>query len=392
MRVGLVVLVVAYVLSQFYRAFLAVLTPALNADIGASPEDLAFASGLWFLVFAVMQLPVGWSLDTLGPRRTVSVMLALGGAGGAAMFAVATTPLHIMFAMGLIGVGCAPVLMASYFIFARVYSAKVFATLAAMVIGIGSLGNIASSAPMAWSVASFGWRETMWGMAALTLLVSAILFVTVKDPERVVSDQKGSVLNLLKMPALWFIFPLMFVSYAPAAGLRGLWIGPYMADVFSADAVGIGTATLVMSIAMVLANFFFGPLDRVFKTRKWVIFCGNACGIIALSLLVMFPAHSLWTATLLCAAVGFFGATFPVIVAHARSFFPAHLTGRGVTLINLFGIGGAGIFQFVTGPVHRIASENATLPEQPYVTLFLFYGIILAIGLGIYAFSHDRTD
>jgi hypothetical protein len=46
--------------------------------------------------------------------------------------------LAIKIAMALIGVGCSPVLMASYFIFARSFSPAVFGTLAAMTIGIGS--------------------------------------------------------------------------------------------------------------------------------------------------------------------------------------------------------------------------------------------------------------
>src|SRR5690606_5082353 len=121
MKVGIAALVAGYVLSQFYRAFLAVLTPALGADLGATPADLGRASGLWFLCFALMQLPVGWALDRIGPRWTTAVLLALGGGGGATLFALATSPLHIQVAMGLIGIGCAPVLMAGYFIFARVY-------------------------------------------------------------------------------------------------------------------------------------------------------------------------------------------------------------------------------------------------------------------------------
>lgn len=91
MRVGIITLIVAYVLSQFYRAFLAVMTPALKADLGATPEDLAQASGAWFLVFALMQIPVGWALDNIGPRKVAAGLLALGGAGGAAMFAMASS-------------------------------------------------------------------------------------------------------------------------------------------------------------------------------------------------------------------------------------------------------------------------------------------------------------
>ena len=86
--VDLILLCFAYVLSQFYRAFLAVLTEVLERDVGASPEDLATASGLWFLAFAAMQIPVGWALDKVGPRRTASVLLLIGGGGGAGSTAV----------------------------------------------------------------------------------------------------------------------------------------------------------------------------------------------------------------------------------------------------------------------------------------------------------------
>lgn len=388
----MICLVLAYVLSQFYRAFLAVLTPVLGVDIGASAEDLAFASGVWFIVFAIMQLPVGWALDHVGPKRTASVLLALGAGGGAALFAVATSPFQVIVAMALIGAGCSPVLMASYYIFARVYPPRVFATLAAVVIGVGSLGNIAGSAPLAWAVEAFGWRETLGVLAVVTVAVAGLLVVTVKDPPPVHSEHKGSVLDLLRMPALWFILPLMFVNYAPAAGIRGLWVGPYLTDVFGQGPVGIGRATLAMSLAMVAGNFVYGPLDRLFGTRKWVVLVGNLLGMVALFALYLQPAGSFGAAVFLTAAVGFFGASFAVIMAHARSFFPAHLTGRGVTLINLFGIGGVGIFQFVTGQIFATASRGATDPAAPYATIFLFSAVLLLLGTMIYAFSQDRTD
>ena len=80
MRAGIAALLGAYVLSQFYRAFLAVLAPILAVDLSARAEELAQASGWWFLTFALMQIPVGWALDTIGPRRTTTVLLVVGGA------------------------------------------------------------------------------------------------------------------------------------------------------------------------------------------------------------------------------------------------------------------------------------------------------------------------
>ena len=167
----------------------------------------------------------------------------------------------------------------------------------------------------------FGWRETLAGLAAITVAVAATLFVTVEDPPIAEVEHRGSVLDLLRMPALWLILPLMFVNYAPAAGIRGLWIGPYLADVFGADAIGIGRATLAMGLAMIAANFVYGPLDRVFGTRKWVVFGGQVMGILCLLALWLFPTSGFWTAALLAAGVGFFGSAFPVILPMPAPFF-----------------------------------------------------------------------
>ena len=385
MRLGLICLVAAYVLSQFYRAFLAVLAPALQADIGAGPDDLALASGIWFLTFAVMQIPVGAALDSIGPRRTAVSLFALGGAGGALLFALAQSPLHLTLAMGLIGIGCSPILMAAYFIFARSFPPAVFATLAAAIIGFGSLGNIAGSTPLAWAVDQFGWRQTMGGLGAATLFIAGLLWVTLQDPPRM-PRQPGSVLDVLRLKSLWPIFAMMFVCYAPAAGLRALWAGPYAADTYGADAAGIGRLTLVMGLAMVAGNFAYGPLDHWLGTRKWVILLGNLGVVMGCLALALWPGMGLWPATLAFAAVGFCGASFGIVIAHGRAFVPSHLTGRGVTLLNLFGIAGAGIAQVLTGRLH------AAMGPAPYPAIFLYFGITTVLGLAAYLLSQDRTD
>ena len=388
MRAGIVCLILGYVLSQFYRAFLAVLTPVLTAELGATAEDLAAASGLWFLAFALMQIPVGEALDRIGPRRTTAVLLVIGGAGGAAVVATAGGPGGIKLAMVLIGIGCAPVLMASYYIFARVYPPAVFGTLAGAVIGFGSLGNIASSLPLSVAVDLIGWRGALWAIAALTLVVAAAIALVVRDPERAEGTGKGSVLDVLRIPALWPVLAMMTVAYAPAAGVRGLWTGPYYTDVFDADATAIGRATLAMGMAMVLGNFAYGPLDRMLGTRKWLVFGGNALMMLCLTGLFLWPDAGGWVTLALLCGVGLFGSSFPMVVAHGRAFVPPHLVGRGVTLINLFGIGSTGLLQIVTGRLHGALADPAQA-STAYAGLFGFYAILVALGLAIYLWSRD---
>ena len=392
MRLGIIVLILAYGLSQFYRAFLAVLAPVLETDLGIGKEELASASGLWFLVFAAMQIPVGSALDRIGPRTTTAILLAIGGAGGATLFGLATQSWHISLAMALIGIGCSPVLMASYYIFARVYTPAVFGTLAGLTIGFGSIGNIASSAPMAWAVESFGWREAMFGLAGLTLISAVLIQFFVKDPARVETASRGSILGILKFKQLWPIFALISVNYVPSGAIRGLWAGPYFSDVFGASASAIGTVTLIMGLAMIAGNFAYGPADRIFGTRKWVVFWGNTACALACYVLFLFPSSSMVVATVSIAAIGFFGVSYPLMVAHGRSFIPEHLVGRGVTLLNLFSIGTVGIVQTATRPIAESFFAMAQSPAQAYGWLFGLFGVILTVGLVAYLFAKDRLD
>lgn len=356
MNAGILLLTLGYVFSQFFRSFLAVMADVLERDLGALPEDLATASGTWFLVFAAMQIPVGWALDRIGPRWTSASLFLIGGAGGAAAFALAQTPSHVAWAMGLIGLGCSPVLMASYYTFARMYRPAVFASLAAIVLGVGTLGNLAGTVPLTLLVEAIGWRETLWTLSAATAAIAVALFFTVQDPPRVETQQRGSVLDILRMPALWLIFPMMFVNYAAAGGLRAVWIGPYLRDVQGMSANAVGIATLVMGAAMIAGTFAYGPLDRLLGTRKWVVLPGNAVVVLGCAALWLWPAPGAFATVVLFCIVGAFGMTFPLVLAHGRSFVPAHLAGRGVTLMNLFGIAGVGIFQMVTGRVQSAAA------------------------------------
>lgn len=388
---GIAALALAYVLSQFYRSFLAVLTPALTADIGITKAELSTASGAWFIAFALSQFAIGVSLDRIGPRRTASLLLAVGGGGGAALFAAATQPWMIVAAMVLIGIGCAPVLMASVFIFARSYPPAKLAILTSWIVAFGSAGNVVGASPLANAAEAFGWRGVMLGLGVVTLLIAAAILLFVRDPERVEGSDGGGFagyLELFRIPQLWIIMPLIALNYAPAAGIRGLWSGPFLVDVYGLDALAIGRITLFMALSMVAGAFLYGPLDTLFGTRKWVAIGGNALSVAALCFLVADPAPDLATLTLLLVAIGVFGGSYGLLMAHGRAFLPPHLTGRGVTLLNFFSIGGVGLAQFATGAVYSANADPADAVAG-YHALWIFYTATLAASIVVYLFARD---
>ena len=386
MYVGIATLCIAYILSQFFRSFLAVLSSVLANDIGAQPDDLAYALGLLFLVFAVMQIPVGWGLDRFGPRIVSSILLLIGGGGGAFLFASAQNSSHINLSMALLGVGCSPILMASYYIFARNYSPKIFATLAATFLGIGSLGTLIGASPLTYFVGILGWRDAVELIGIFTIFISLFLLLTVKNPDIKYesSISSGGFWSILRSKDILLIAPIAIICYAPVAGLRGIWLGPYFEKKFEASIDEIGTIGLIMSLGMIFGTFFYGPLDRIFKTRKWVVLIGNFICLLSVAALSFLPELSYNFAIISFALIGFFGMSFPVVVAHGRSFVPLELSGRGVTLMNLFAIGGVGVLQALSGLVFERTGD--------FGAVFSVYFILILIGLVVYFWSKDNTS
>ena len=386
MYFGIAILCIAYILSQFFRSFLAVLSSVMANDIGAQPDDLAYALGLLFFVFAMMQIPVGWGLDRFGPRIVSSILLLIGGGGGAFLFASAQNPSHINVAMALLGFGCSPILMASYYIFARTYSPNVFATLAATFLGIGSLGTLIGASPFTYFVGIFGWREAVALIGIFTILVSILIIFTVKNPvlKNDASSSTAGFWSIIKSKDILLIAPIAIICYAPVAGFRGIWLGPYFEKKFEASVDEIGTIGLIMSLGMIFGTFFYGPLDRIFKTRKWIVFTGNFVCLLSVAALSFLPELSFRFAIICFTAIGFFGMSFPMVVAHGRSFVSIELSGRGVTLMNLFAIGGVGVLQVLSGLVFDRTGD--------FGAVFFLYFVLIVTGLAIYLWSKDNTS
>ena len=387
---GIIVLALAYIISHFYRSFLAVLSPALSSELGMSPAELSSALGAWFLTFALCQFVVGVLLDRVGAKTTSASMFAIGAGGGGLLFATAQSAFTIKVAMVALGAGCAPILMASVYIFKRSYESRRFATLTSTFIAVGLAGNILGSSPLAWATEAYGWRSVMVGLSLTTIILSVLIMVLVTDPPPAEKGTHGhgSYLDILKLRELWWILPLVFFNYAVGGGLRGVWSGPYLDIVHGLDASGIGMITLGMAIAMTVGSFVYGPADRIFNTRKWVILAGGVVSFVALMFWALNPAVSANTVTIILIVIGFFSLFYGLLMAHATANIPDHLAGRGVTLVNFFNMGGVGVMQWVTGRVYE-GNTVDTDPAAGFASVIWIYAIGYAIVLALYALSKD---
>jgi MFS family permease len=384
--------------SQFYRASLSAIAPELSRDLALSPEALGMANGAFFLSLGLVQLPVGMLFDRYGPRRTIGALAVLAVAGSL-LHAAANTPTALVTARGLIGLGCAGSFMGAVVLCHRWYGGVRFTTALSWVFALSNLGTLAAATPLAAVTAQVGWRWAFVGAAGVTVLVALFFHALVRDappgvPATEARESMSAILRGLaqvwRRPGLPRVLAIHTFAYASMITILGLWAGPYLHDVHGLAPVARGNVLLAMGLAQTVGILAYGPLDRVFNTRKRVVMAGTAGSIVLLTALAALSQPPIWLAVLLLVAFCLVTAYGIVIVAHGRSLFPDELAGRGVTTVNLAQVAGSAGLPILTGAlVGAFPQAGGVAPEAAYRAIWAFIAIALASGLAVYAGARD---
>jgi predicted MFS family arabinose efflux permease len=367
----------AYFLSYFYRSANAVIAPDLARELRLDAGSLGLMTSLFFAAFAVVQLPLGVWLDRWG-ARWVTPGLMMAAVVGSLIFAGAQGIVSLALGRALIGMGMAGVLMGSLKIFSQWFSVQRFATVSGLLIGVGALGALAAATPMAWLNGVIGWRAVFRLAAGATALAaSAILIWARNTPSGIPwtggSAGRESVAMVFRDLRFWRMAPISFFLAGVLMGFQGLWAGPYLYDVLGADDLQAGNVLLWMGGGLALGFVAAGWLgDRLGLTR---VLAGMAL-VFACCQFALAARPELGWVRLIYAIFGFAGAANTMTLAQARQIFPLHMTGKAVTAVNLFAIGGTFLLQWWMGLIIGLFPADGTghYPPQAYTAALLVTG------------------
>jgi predicted MFS family arabinose efflux permease len=367
----------AYFFSYFFRSANAVIAGDLTRELQLDAGQLGLLTSLFFASFAAIQLPMGVWLDRWG-SRWVTPLLMFIGALGSLTFALAQGFVPLAIGRTLIGVGMAGVLMGSLKIFSQWFSLQRFATVSSSLVGIGAMGALAAASPLAWLNEVIGWRAVfLIGAAATALVAASIMLWTRNTPPGVAwtggEVQVGGFATVFGDRRFWHMAPLSFFLAGVAMGFQGLWAGPYLFDVNGLDAIAAGDLLLWMAIGLAVGFLASGQLaDRYGITQVTVI--SSILFALCQFALALHPPIQ-WVG-LLYALFGFTGAFNIMIVTQARQIFPLYMTGKAVSAINLFAIGGTFLLQWWMGLIIGLYPPDGagSYPPEAYRAALLFTG------------------
>lgn len=384
-------------LSLLLRNMNSVLAPNLVGSLALDPAQLGLLTSVFFLSYALVQLPVGIALDRYGPRR-VQLILMLAAGAGAVLFARGTCFADLVAARALIGLGLGGCFMSAVKVISSWIAPGKVPSVHGYLIAIGGLGSATATLPVRMALQHTDWRGLFLLLAVLMAAAGLLIWMVAPRepaPRQAPVPTLSSLREVVCNAQFRKTVSLMLIPHAVFFGMQGLWIGRWLSQVahFSDDAVAY---LLYLSMAAVIFGAIAVGLGTERAAKRGIKPLDLAAVGIALFMLVQAAmicdfAPSYQLLAVLFTLVGTITGMEYAIVAQS---LPKELTGRASTCLNLLIFVGAFLVQAGFGQVLGMWRPDALghYPTEAYRVGFAVLVLLQLPGLAIYALRRLRPQ
>ena len=194
------VFALGYFISTLLRAITATISPELVSEFNLSSGELGLLGGGYFLGFASVQIPLGYLLDSKGPRKIVSYFLSLSIVG-LILFSIAQNLTMLLISRVLIGVGVGACLMGPLTAYRIWFQDETQQRANSWMLMVGAIGMLSSSLPVQYLLPLIGWRSIFLNLALLTLI--CIILIIIFIPKWETKSFKNEQFNENKLSTVW---------------------------------------------------------------------------------------------------------------------------------------------------------------------------------------------
>ena len=348
-----IVFALGYFISTLLRAITATISPELVSEFNLTSGELGLLGGGYFLGFASVQIPLGYLLDSKGPRKIVSYFLSLSIVG-LILFATAQNLTMLLISRVLIGVGVGACLMGPLTAYRIWFQDETQQRANSWMLMVGAIGMLSSSLPVQFFLPIIGWRAIFLSLALLTLacIILIVIFIPKWQPKSI--DNKH--LNESKLSTVWknplfkSLVPMGFFSYGGLFAIQTLWAGPWMIRISGytpeESAQGLFIIYLCMLISFLVWGYFVPKFSKNVNDAIRLLKIGAPLSLCVLILIIYLgPKAGFIHWALFIVSSIFLSLTQPAV----GMAFSLSNAGKALTSFNLLIFIGAFFIQWIIG-------------------------------------------
>jgi len=346
------VFALGYFISTLLRAITATISPELVNEFDLSAGELGLLGGGYFLGFASVQIPLGYLLDSKGPRKIVSYFLSLAIIG-LILFALAQNFLTLLISRVIIGIGVGACLMGPLTAYRVWYQDETQQRSNSWMLMVGAIGMLSSSLPVQYFLPTIGWRGIFINLAILTLIciILIIIFIPKWNVESLDKSKKtGKLEEIWRNDLFKSLVPMGLFNYGGLFAIQTLWAGPWMIRVSGytpeESAQGLFLIYLLMLISFLFWGYFIPKISKNVKDAIKLLKFGAPLNLIVLAIIIYLgpDAGALHWSLFVVASI-FLSLSQPAV----GMAFSLTNAGKALTSFNLLLFVGAFFIQWMIG-------------------------------------------
>jgi MFS family permease len=333
----------AFFIEYFARVAPGVMIDSLMRDFKVQALALGSLSAFFYYAYVGMQIPVGILVDRFSLRWLLTSMIFICGLG--CLIFASTTHLGVAaLARLMMGFGAAFAFVSALKVAAVWFPAQQFGLLAGLTQALGMLGAAVGQMPMAYLVVHLGWRETLFLIASLMILLSAFVAILVRDRVKPMTSMAkktlmrspcSGLMEVLKNPQSWWNALFAGLLFAPTAALAELWGVKFFRQTYHLSnqiaAMGIG----LIFIGWTLGGPLTGWISDKIKRRKIILILSACFSLLFASLVILLPNLPLSILFSLLFLYGLANTGVATAYAVASEINPQSIAGTSVAFANM---------------------------------------------------------
>lgn len=384
---AVIVLTAVYASSQLDRQIMGMLLEPIRLELGASDTQMGFLVGLTFAIFyATLGMPIAMLADRANRRNIIAAAIAIWSAM-TMICGYAQTFVQMALARIGVGVGEAGSTPPSHSIISDLFAPEQRGTaMGVFALGV-NVGLLLAYLGGGWLSESYGWRATFVAVGLPGLVLSALLYLTVREPERGASERRtGPSPENQSAPRfravaghMWRVRSIRHLTLGSTlAGFIGygfvLWMPTFLIRSHGLAPTEVGLILALMTgLVGALGTFTAGKLADVLarrdvRWRAWLVAIGKGGYVPFLA--GVFMVDDLSTALALYLIPAFFGGfylapTFALIQSLVPLRMRALASSIVLFVLNIIGMGFGpqlvGILSDVFTPTYGVESLRMAL-------------------------------
>ncbi len=308
---------------------------------------LGLLSACYLVTYTILQIPLGLSMDKVGPTQIIrwSIILCVIGT---VIFATAESFYLACFGRLLIGAGSTSAFLGSLKLATNWFHPERLALVVGFTMLAGTVGATFGQAPLALLIELFEWRGALlYVVVPVGLLIALCVFLFVRDdpPEGPMyreTNQDTSIKTLMlrlreivSNYRVWLFGFYGALMYSPILVFVDLWGVGFLTKLYDIDKATAGSITTMFYFGVGVGSPVVAFYSDTIRGRKLPMILGALFSLVCSVLIVYATGLPLWTMYGLLFLAGFVFSSQPLIFSSVCQLIPHASSGTAISFTNM---------------------------------------------------------